>query len=107
MWIYNRIHKKAEKLQYFRGGSSFTSKNYQTSKNKKKSGKKPSLSIENCLSSTFIRLRVGLTETDLAFRFQVSQSLISRILATWISFLSQELSLAKKGGCTAVSSKMF
>ena len=92
MWIYNRIHKKAEKLQYFRGGSSFTSKNYQTSKNKKKSGKKPSLSIENCLSLTFIRLRVGLTETDLAFRFQVSQSLISRILATWISFLSQELS---------------
>ena len=82
MWIYNRIHKKAEKLQYFRGGSSFTSKNYQTSKNKKKSGKKPSLSIENCLSLTFIRLRVGLTETDLAFRFQVSQSLISRILAT-------------------------
>ena len=26
------------------------------------------------------------------FRFQGSQSLISRILATWISFLSQELS---------------
>ena len=92
MWIYNRIHKKAEKLQYFRGGSSFTSKNYQTSKNKKKSGKKPSLSIENCLFLTFIRLRVGLTETDLAFRFQVSQSLISRILATQISFLSQGLS---------------
>ena len=34
MWIYNRIHKKAEKLQYFRRDSSFTSKNYQTSKNK-------------------------------------------------------------------------
>ena len=28
----------------------------------------------------------------MAFRFKVSQSLISRILATWISFLSQELS---------------
>ena len=49
---------------------------------KKKLGKKPSLSIENCLFLTFIRLRVGLTETDLAFCFQVSQSLISRILAT-------------------------
>ena len=34
MWIYNRIHKKAEKLQYFRRDSSFTSKNYQTRKNK-------------------------------------------------------------------------
>ena len=92
MWIYHRIQKKAKKLQYFRGDSSFTSKNYQTSENKKKSGKNPPLSIENCLFLTLIRLRVGLTETDLAFRFQVSQSLISRILATWISFLSQELS---------------
>ena len=92
MWICNIIHKKAEKLQYFRRDSSFTSKNYQTSKNKKKSGRKPSLSIENCLFLTVLRLRVELTETGLAFRFQVSQSLISRILATWISFLSQELS---------------
>ena len=57
----------------------------------RKSRKNPSLSIENCLFLTLIRLRVGLTETDLTFRFQVSQSLISRILATWISFLSQEL----------------
>ena len=79
-------------MQYFRGDSSFTSRNYQTSKNKKKSGKKPSLFIENCLFSTLIRLRVGLTETDLAFRFQVLELLISRILATWISFPSQELS---------------
>ena len=92
MWIYNRIHKKAEKLQYFWGDSSFTSKNYQTSKNKKKSGKKPSLSSKNCLFLTLIRFRVGLTETDLAFRFQVPQLLISRILARWISFLPQELS---------------
>ena len=69
MCIYNRIHKKAEKLQHFRGDSSFTSINYQTSKNEKKSGKKTSLSIENCLFLTLIRLRVGLTKTDLAFLF--------------------------------------
>ena len=48
MWIYNRIHKKAKKFQYFRRDSSFTSKNYQTSEDKKKSRKNPSLSIENC-----------------------------------------------------------
>ena len=29
MLIYNRIYKKAEKLQYFREGSSFAAKNYQ------------------------------------------------------------------------------
>ena len=72
MWIYNRIHKKVEKLQYFSKDSSFTSKNYQTSENKRIIGKKPSLFIENCLFLTLIRLRVGLTETDLAFCFQVS-----------------------------------
>ena len=55
MWIYNRIHKKAEKLQYFWGDSSFTSKNTQTSKNKKESEKKPSLSSKNCLFLTLIR----------------------------------------------------
>ena len=39
-----------------------------------------------------MRLRVGLPEQDLAYRFGVSQSLISRIFVTWISFLSRELS---------------
>ena len=93
MWIYNRIHKKAEKLQCFRGNSSFISKNYQASKNKKKSGKKPSSSIKNCLFLTLIRLCVGSIKTDLAFRFQASQSLFSKILNTWIWFLSQDFSL--------------
>ena len=37
MWIYSRIHKKAKKLQYFRRDSS--SKNYQTSENKKYQGR--------------------------------------------------------------------
>ena len=70
MWIYNRIHKKAEKLQFFRRHSSLLVRSIKQAK--KKSGRKPSLFVENCLFLTFIRLRVGLTETDLVFRFQVS-----------------------------------
>ena len=38
------------------------------------------------------RLRVGLPEQDIAFRFGISQALVSRILVTWISFLARELS---------------
>ena len=49
------------------------------------------LDIEDLLLLTLMRLRVGTPEFDLAFRFQVSQSLISRILATWIPFLAKEL----------------
>ena len=87
MWIYNRTHKKAEKSQYFRGDSSLSIKNYQISKNKKKSGKEPSLSIKNCLFLTLTRLRVGLTEANLTLHFQLTQYGILRILATRISFL--------------------
>ena len=34
-----------------------------------------------------IRLRLGLLERDLAYRFGISQSTVSRILITWINFL--------------------
>lgn len=41
---------------------------------------------------TLVRLRQELSEEDLAFRMKVSQSPVSRIVTTWISFLSRELS---------------
>ena len=34
-----------------------------------------------------VRLRLGLLEEDLAYRFGVSQSTVSRIIITWINFL--------------------
>ena len=34
-----------------------------------------------------IRLRLGLMEQDLADRFEISQSTVSRIIITWINFL--------------------
>ena len=90
-WIMNKIKDKIVKLQYYQGKKSLIEKNYQTSE-KKKSGRKPSLSPENCLFLTLLRLRIGLPEQDIAFRFGISQALVSRILVTWISFLARELS---------------
>lgn len=90
-WIVSKIKGKALKLHYFRGENSFATKNYQHSQNHRKGGKKMVLDIEDLLLLTLMRLRVGTPEFDLAFRFQVSQSLISRILATWIPFLAKEL----------------
>ena len=37
-------------------------------------------------------MQVGLPEQDTAFRFGISQALVSRLLVTWISFLACELS---------------
>ena len=40
---------------------------------------------------TMLRLRAGLFEQDIANRFQVSQSTVSRIVCTWINFLYLKL----------------
>ena len=40
---------------------------------------------------TLVRLRLGLLEQDLAYRFNISQSTVSRITCTWINFLYLKL----------------
>ena len=45
----------------------------------------------NCLFLTLIKLRLNLLEQDLAFRFQISTSSISRYFITWICFLYNHL----------------
>ena len=90
-WIMRKIRDKVSKLQYYQGEKSLIEKYYQTSQ-KKKFGRKPSLSPENCLFLTLLRLRVGLPERDIAIRFGISQALASRILVTWITFLPRERS---------------
>ena len=36
---------------------------------------------------TLCRLRLGLREQDLAYRFQISQTTVSRIVTTWVNFM--------------------
>ena len=92
-WIMNKIKDKIPKLQYHQGKKSFIEKNYQISQ-KGKSGRKSSLSPENCFFLTLLRL-LGQLEQDIVFRFGISQALNSRILVTWISFLACKLSFLK------------
>lgn len=40
---------------------------------------------------TLVRLRLGLMEQDLAYRFNVSQSTVSRIIVTWLNLLYLKL----------------
>lgn len=46
-----------------------------------------SLSPLNEFFLTLVRLRLGLLEEDIGYRFGVSQSTVSRIFTTWINFL--------------------
>ena len=46
-----------------------------------------SLSPQNEFFLTLCRLRCGLLEQDLAYRFKISQSTVSRIFIAWINFL--------------------
>ena len=43
------------------------------------------------LFMTLVRLRLGLMEQDLAYRFGISQPTVSRVVCTWINFLYLKL----------------
>ncbi|CAN7975661.1 unnamed protein product, partial [Ixodes persulcatus] len=57
-----------------------------------KLGRPRSLHPHDELFLILVRLRLGLLEKDLAFRFGISTSTVSRICITWISYLYQHLS---------------
>ena len=53
----------------------------------KKFGRPRSLQPLEEFFLTMVRLRLGLLEQDIAYRFNISQSTVSRIFTTWINFL--------------------
>ena len=44
------------------------------------------MSLQDQLLLTLVRLRLALREEDLAYRFGVSVSTVSRLVTTWICF---------------------
>ncbi|XP_075730655.1 uncharacterized protein LOC119164629 [Rhipicephalus microplus] len=56
-------------------------------------GRKRKLSTESELFLVLVRLRLGLFEDDLAHRFCIAQSTVSRICTSWINFLYAKLGL--------------
>ena len=70
-WMFNRIKYKASRMQYVNGKQT-----------ELKCGPSRKLSLENEFFLTLVRLRLGLTSSDLACRFKVSQSTVSIICNT-------------------------
>ena len=78
MICFNFLGKGSSKLNYW--GS--TKSDAKTDKDRKRA----LLPLEEFFL-VLVRLRLGLLEQDLAYRFAVSQSTVSRIINTWINFI--------------------
>ena len=82
MVCFNFLGKGSSKLNYW-GSTMFEDK---TDKGRKRA----LLPLEEFFL-VLVRLRLGLLEQDLAYRFGVSQSTVSRIINTWINFIYLQL----------------
>lgn len=91
--FYNFIESKLKKMQYWKGEKLFKeSQPYQMEDiRKKKPGPSRKLSYLDEFLLVVMRLEAGLFVQDLADRFGISRSLVSRIRITWINFLYVEL----------------
>jgi len=81
---------RAEKMQYWKGGSKSSHENY-TVRFESKPGPERKLTLEEEFFLTLVRLRTGLLIVDLASRFQISVASESSIFTTWINLLYVEL----------------
>ena len=66
-------------------------KKHQENRKHKKGGKTSELHVDELFLLTLMRLRIRLPELEFSFRVEISQSLVLRILFTWIPFLAREL----------------
>ena len=90
--LADKLRDKAVRLHYVRGSESSTPKAHQLGENRKKPGPQRKTSGEEEFCYDFSSPQTRTFIEDLAFRMKVSQSTVSRIATTWISFLSRELS---------------
>ena len=80
--FYHILLPAAENLNYYRSESA------EVVKDKKDGhGRKMKMALQDQLFLTLLRLRLTLRE-DLAFRFGLSLSTVSRLVTTWICFLA-------------------
>ena len=92
MSFFKYIEPKLEKMQYWKGERLIKgSQPYQEDENRKKPGPSRKLSFLDEFLLVLMRLKAGLFVQDLADRFGVSISSVSRICITWINLLYFEL----------------
>ena len=110
MWIYNRIHKKAEKLQFFRQYSSLLVRSIKQAKIRKNQGGSHLYLLKTaCFNFNSITCRINRNRFGVSFSSVTVPNLKNTchmdIISIQRTFTFNLLD--KKGRCTAVLSKMF
>ena len=90
MYLFDEMKPKLERMQYYKGAKSLQPKSYQMN-DYYKPGRARILPLIDEMLLTLMKLRLNLLHEDLAFRFKISNSLVSCILSTWIPFLGFEI----------------
>ena len=90
--FFKYLEPKLVKMQYWKGEHLVRERQpYQEDENKNKPGPSRKLTFLDEFLLLLMRLKAGLFVQDLADRFSVSTSLVSRICITWINLLYFEL----------------
>jgi hypothetical protein len=89
MVIFKSLEQFTEKLNYWKGKDSLKEKNYLVDEVTQKPGPQRKMRLLDEFLMVLMRLRLGLLEQDLAQRFCVSSSTVSRILITWYNVLAE------------------
>ena len=87
--VYSSIQPSLKNVRYWKGPSYHcTTLNHKKFKKARNSRK---LSTKEEMLLTFMKLRLGLLDEDLADRFNISTSYVSRIFTTWVKILKRFL----------------
>ena len=88
--VFNQLKPKAANMHYW-GGLKETISNDDSPAKIACSGRRV-MTLEQEFLLTMIRIRIASFQQDLAFRFGISEALVSRIFTTWIKLIKVELS---------------
>ena len=86
--LFNIIHSKCSNMKYWSGPKSADEKSYQQG-TKKKPGPTRKLNMFQEFILTLVRFRLGVVGFLLSDIFGISNSRVSQIFVTWITFLAQ------------------